>query len=112
VDVIDATSDQAIYFDQHSLDRAFAKLIAKECLVAKGASPWTAASELKFGSPPSAAEYVVAVFMQLDGVVMEIQGTERLHVSHAQSGADVLPAIVVPTTTRDVLPWLRSKLWD
>src|SRR5579864_5661463 len=81
INVLDAARNQRIHFLQNGLNAALPEFIAEERLVAEGAGPGTSASKLQFGAKTVViGEYVMAMPVRFDVVVLEIQGAKRGHI--------------------------------
>src|SRR6478672_1018212 len=87
IDVLDAASYQRIHFLQNSVNAAFAELIAKERLIAEGASPGTSTRKLNLNAKTVViGEYVMAMRVRFNVVVREIKRPERCHIRDSRTG--------------------------
>src|SRR6267142_4921709 len=83
INILNATRDQGIHFLENGVDASLAKFITEERLVAEGAGPGTSASKFQFSAKTVViAEFMVAMPVRFNVVILEIKRTKDRHVSN------------------------------
>src|SRR5205814_8577329 len=111
INVLDSPAYQRIDLLQQSFYAALAEPVAKQCLIAKRASPRTTTRKLQLrANSVLLGKYMVPMPMSFDVVVMKIKRRKGGHIGHAQPWIDVNAVFSFEAASCYLVPGLVRQL--